>query len=62
MASPGKVGTTKRRGGTIQLTYAGHPLYTHARIDLNHIEFDPNEIQAFGGKWYEIRPNGARPQ
>lgn len=58
-ASPGKVGTTKRRDGTIQLTYAGHPLYTH--LDVKEVQFTPSGIQDFGGKWYEIRPSGKRP-
>jgi predicted lipoprotein with Yx(FWY)xxD motif len=58
-ASPGKVGTTKRRDGTIQLTYAGHPLYTH--VGEEQIEVNSNGVTAFGGKWYAIRPNGERP-
>lgn len=58
-AQPGKVGTTKRRDGTIQLTYAGHPLYRYSRdkqADLNG-----NGVEAFGGTWYAIRPNGEKP-
>jgi predicted lipoprotein with Yx(FWY)xxD motif len=58
-ASPGKLGTTKRRDGRIQLTYAGHPLYTS--VDAEDFAFSSNGIQAFGGKWYEIRPSGERP-
>jgi predicted lipoprotein with Yx(FWY)xxD motif/predicted small lipoprotein YifL len=58
-ASPGKVATTKRKDGTIQLTYAGHPLYTHASEE--EPETNGNGVHSFGGNWYAIRPNGERP-
>lgn len=58
-ASPGKVGTTKRKDGTIQLTYAGHPLYTHASEE--EPETNGNGVHSFGGEWYAIRPNGEKP-
>ena len=57
VALPGKVGMTKRSDGTIQMTYAGHPLYTH-------VGDEPVEItggEAFGGEWYGIRPSGEKP-
>lgn len=57
-AHPGKVGTTKRRDGTIQLTYAGHPLYRYSRDRSG--EFNGNGVEAFGGKWYAIRPSGEK--
>jgi predicted lipoprotein with Yx(FWY)xxD motif len=58
-ASPAKVGTTKRIDGTVQLTYAGHPLYTYA--DDGSSETSGNDLHSFGGEWYAIRPSGERP-
>jgi predicted lipoprotein with Yx(FWY)xxD motif len=60
-ASPGKVGTTRRSDGTIQMTYAGHPLYTHVGDEPVEVTGGGRGPQAFGGKWYAIRPNGERP-
>lgn len=61
LASPGKVGTTKRSDGTVQMTYAGHPLYTHVGDEQVEVTGGGRGVQAFGGKWYAIRPNGERP-
>jgi len=58
-ASPGKVGTTKRKDGTVQLTYAGHPLYTYAHDRSS--EVNGNDVHSFGGEWYAIRPSGEKP-
>ncbi|HEX3042690.1 MAG TPA: hypothetical protein VHP56_11445 [Solirubrobacterales bacterium] len=58
-ASPGKVGATKRKDGTVQLTYAGHPLYTHA--GEKQTETNGNGARAFGGTWFAIRPSGEKP-
>jgi predicted lipoprotein with Yx(FWY)xxD motif len=58
-AIPAKVGTTKRRDGTVQLTYAGHPLYTYSRD--RSAEVNGNGIESFGGEWHAIRPNGEKP-
>jgi predicted lipoprotein with Yx(FWY)xxD motif len=58
-AMQAKVGTTKRRDGTVQLTYAGHPLYTYSRD--KSAEVKGNGIESFGGEWYAIRPNGEKP-
>ncbi|HEY3435380.1 MAG TPA: hypothetical protein VGK43_04935 [Solirubrobacterales bacterium] len=57
-ARPDKVGTTKRRDGTIQLTYAGHPLYRYSRDRSG--EINGNGVEAFGGEWRAIRPNGEK--
>jgi predicted lipoprotein with Yx(FWY)xxD motif len=54
-----KVGATKRKDGTRQLTYAGQPLYTFSgdkQADTNG-----NGVTAFGGEWHAIRPNGEKP-
>lgn len=58
-ASAAKIGATKRRDGTVQLTYAGHPLYTYTGDKSS--ETNGNGAHAFGGDWYAIRPNGERP-
>jgi predicted lipoprotein with Yx(FWY)xxD motif len=58
-ASPAKVGTTKRKDGTVQLTYAGHPLYTYA--DDGSGDTAGNGLHSFGGQWYAIRPSGQKP-
>ena len=58
-AIPAKVGTTKRKDGTVQLTYAGHPLYTYSRD--RSTETTGNGVESFGGEWYAIRPNGEKP-
>lgn len=60
LALPAKAGTTKRSDGALQMTYAGHPLYTHVgdeQIEVN----GGGGVKAFGGKWYAIRPNGEKP-
>ncbi|HET9152715.1 MAG TPA: hypothetical protein VFN85_01205 [Solirubrobacterales bacterium] len=50
------VGTTKRKDGTIQLTYAGHPLYTHSGERQG--ESKGNGVEAFGAKWHALRRSG----
>lgn len=55
-AKPDLVGTTKRRDGTMQVTYAGHPLYRYSRDRSS--EINGPGVEAFGGKWSAIRPNG----
>lgn len=55
-ANPAKVGTTKRTDGTVQLTYAGHPLYTYSGD--KSAEVSGQGVKAYGGRWYAIRPSG----
>jgi len=50
------VSTTKRKDGTIQLTYAGHPLYTHNGERQG--KSDANGTTAFGATWHALRRNG----
>lgn len=58
-AVPSKVGATKRKDGTVQLTYADHPLYTYSQDGSS--EVNGNGTHAFGGDWYAIRPSGEKP-
>jgi predicted lipoprotein with Yx(FWY)xxD motif len=50
------VGTTKRKDGTVQLTYDGHPLYTFS--DDGQGETNGQGVEAFGGKWFALRRSG----
>lgn len=59
-AIPGKLGTTERSDGTVQVTYAGHPLYTYAE-DRKPGDANGNDIDSFGGQWYALTPSGAEP-
>ncbi len=54
------VGTTKRNDGTLQVTYAGHPLYTFVE-DHKPGEANGNGISAFGGEWTALEERGAAP-
>lgn len=50
------VRTTKRRDGTDQLTFDGHPLYTFSGDRQG--DANGHEAEAFGGRWYAMRRNG----
>jgi predicted lipoprotein with Yx(FWY)xxD motif len=56
-ATSSQLGTTKRKDGTIQVTYAGHPLYTFAG-DSEPGEANGNGSTAFGGKWSAMSESG----
>jgi predicted lipoprotein with Yx(FWY)xxD motif len=56
-ASAAKLGTTKRKDGTVQVTYAGHPLYTYA-ADKKPGEANGQDIESFGAEWYALEGNG----
>jgi predicted lipoprotein with Yx(FWY)xxD motif len=56
-ASASKLGTTKRKDGTVQVTYAGHPLYTYA-ADKKPGEANGNDIDSFGAEWYALQGSG----
>jgi predicted lipoprotein with Yx(FWY)xxD motif len=56
-ASASKLGTTKRKDGTVQVTYAGHPLYTYA-ADKKPGEANGNDIDSFGAEWYALKGSG----
>jgi predicted lipoprotein with Yx(FWY)xxD motif len=48
------LGTTKRKDGTLQVTYKGHPLYTFAE-DKGPGEANGNEV---GGIWFALNESG----
>jgi predicted lipoprotein with Yx(FWY)xxD motif len=58
-AMASKLGTTKRKDGTIQVTYAGWPLYTFVE-DKKPGEDNGTDSKAFGASWYPLHPNGEK--
>jgi predicted lipoprotein with Yx(FWY)xxD motif len=56
-ASASKLGTTKRSDGMIQVTYAGHPLYTYV-VDTKPGDTKGNDFSSFGAQWYALKANG----
>jgi len=60
-AMAAKLGTTKRQDGTVQVTYAGHPLYTYA-ADEKPGEANGHDIDSFGAEWYALLGSGAEAE
>jgi predicted lipoprotein with Yx(FWY)xxD motif len=50
------VGTTKRRDGTRQVTYNGHPLYYYVADEPGVIRCQ--NVAEYGGQWLIVKPNG----
>ncbi len=50
------LGTTKRRNGKLQVTYAGHPLYYYVHDSPGQILC--HDVAEFGGLWLVVKPNG----
>jgi predicted lipoprotein with Yx(FWY)xxD motif len=57
-AMSSKLGTTKRKDGTVQVTYAGHPLYTFVE-DSSPGEANGNGVTAFGAEWHALDQSGS---
>jgi predicted lipoprotein with Yx(FWY)xxD motif len=55
------IGVTKRKDGTEQVTYNGHPLYGFVE-DQKPGETNGNDVDAFGAQWYALMPNGEEPE
>jgi Secreted repeat of unknown function len=51
-----ELGTTKRRDGSTQVTYAGHPLYYFAGDKGREITCQ--HVKLHGGFWYVVKPSG----
>jgi predicted lipoprotein with Yx(FWY)xxD motif len=50
------LGTTKRKNGSLQVTYAGHPLYYWSG-DTSHTIMCQH-VKLHGGYWYVVDPKG----
>ncbi len=50
------LGTTRRRDGALQVTYAGHPLYFYA--NEGKYEVLCHNVDEFGGTWLAVKPSG----
>jgi predicted lipoprotein with Yx(FWY)xxD motif len=57
-ASASDLGTIKRSGGVMQVTYKGHPLYYYGD-DKTSATADGQQSNAFGGKWYVLSASGS---
>jgi predicted lipoprotein with Yx(FWY)xxD motif len=60
-AQAGMLGTTKRKDGTVQVTYNGWPLYTYVG-DRAPGDATGNDIDQFSAEWYALQPNGEEPE
>lgn len=58
-AMASKLGTTERKDETMQVTYAGWPLYTFVE-DKKPGEDNGTDSKAFGASWYPLHPNGEK--
>jgi predicted lipoprotein with Yx(FWY)xxD motif len=53
------LGTTTRKDGKTEVTYAGHPLY-YFISDMKAGDVTGQGIDGFGGPWYVVSPSGIR--
>ncbi len=60
-ASAAKLGTAKRKDGSLQVTYAGRPLYTYA-ADEKPGEAKGHDVDSFGAEWYALTASGAEAE
>jgi predicted lipoprotein with Yx(FWY)xxD motif len=50
------LGATRRSDGSVQITYAGHPLYFYAHEGKHQVLC--HNVREFGGTWLVVRPDG----
>lgn len=50
------LGTVRRMDGSLQVTYAGHPLYFYAHEDKHQVLC--HDVEEFGGLWLVVTPGG----
>ena len=55
--SAAKLGATKRNDGTVEVTYAGHPLYYYVS-DTKPGQLSGEGLDQFGAKWDAVAPSG----
>jgi predicted lipoprotein with Yx(FWY)xxD motif len=55
----GKLTTTKRSDGSLQVVYAGHPLYYYAP-DTKAGQTTGEGLDQFGAEWYVVSPAGQK--
>jgi predicted lipoprotein with Yx(FWY)xxD motif len=60
-AMSNQLGTTKRKDDTVQVTYAGWPLYTYLGDEAPG-EANGNDFSQFGAQWYALQPSGEEPR
>ena len=53
------LGTTKRKNGKLQVTYAGHPLYFFS-FDTKAGSTKGEGLHAFGASWWALSSSGAK--
>ena len=53
------LGTTQRKDGSAEVTYAGHPLY-YFILDNQPSDLKGQGLHNFGGGWYAVTPAGAK--
>jgi predicted lipoprotein with Yx(FWY)xxD motif len=53
------VGTTKRKDGSIELVYNGHPLY-YFTGDKKAGDVTGQGLNSFGAAWYVVSPGGTK--
>jgi predicted lipoprotein with Yx(FWY)xxD motif len=56
-ANASLLGTTTRKDGNTEVTYAGHPLY-YFISDKKAGDVSGQGINSFGGPWYVVSPSG----
>jgi predicted lipoprotein with Yx(FWY)xxD motif len=54
----GILGTTKRKDGSTQVTYGGHPLYYYAHEGPGEVKC--HNVATHGGLWWVVQPDGER--
>jgi predicted lipoprotein with Yx(FWY)xxD motif len=58
-AKAGLLGTTRRKDGTLQVTYAGHPLYRFA-LDSKAGQTKGEGLDDFGAHWWAVSAAGTK--
>jgi predicted lipoprotein with Yx(FWY)xxD motif len=56
-AKASRLSTTRRSDGTLQVVYAGHPVYRYA-LDSARGDTNGQGVNAFGARWYVVASSG----